>query len=109
GWFLGREDDQLALVTENIEPQYQVVSMGAAGLSKGIPSGRWRFIPQKSGQVNRDFSQVTPDGKVYCYDDGLQEAKVLITMPSATKLRVGTTTGSCTGTLTIGDYVEFDR
>ncbi|MFM9050670.1 MAG: hypothetical protein ACKOMX_11620 [Actinomycetota bacterium] len=109
GWFMGREDDQLALVNDNIEPQYQVVSMGAAGLSKGIPSGRWRFIPQKSGQVNRDFSQVTPDGKVYCYDDGLQEAKVLITMPSATKLRVGTTTGSCTGTLTIGDYVEFDR
>ncbi|MFM7213160.1 MAG: hypothetical protein ACKOYQ_14405 [Actinomycetota bacterium] len=83
GWFMGREDDQLALVNDNIEPQYQVVSMGAAGLSKGIPSGSWRFIPQQSGQVNRDFSQVTPDGKVYCYDDGLQEAKMLITMPSA--------------------------
>ena len=108
GWFMGREDDQLALVNDNIEPQYQVVSMGAAGISKGIPSGAWRFIPQKSGQVNRDFSQVTPDGKVYCYDDGRQEAKVLITMPSATKLRVGTT-ASCTGTPTLGDYVEFDR
>jgi hypothetical protein len=34
---------------------------------------------------------------------------MLITMPSTTKLRVGTTTGSCTGTLTIGEYVEFDR
>ena len=109
GWFMGREDDQLALVNDNIEPQYQVVSMGAAGISKGIPSGTWRFIPQKSGQVNRDFSQVTPDGKVYCYDDGRQEAKVLITMPSATKLRVGTTTGSCTGAQTLGVYVEFDR
>ena len=109
GWFTGREDDQLALVNDNIEPQYQVVSMGAAGVSKGIPGGTWRFIPQASGYVNRDFSQVKPDGKVYCYDDGRQETKVLITMPSATKLRLGTTTGSCTGTQTLGDYVEFDR
>jgi len=112
GWFLGREDDQLALVNDNIEPQYQVVSMGAAGLSKGIPSGRWPFIPQTSGQVNRDFSQVKPDGKVYCYDDDRQEAKMLITMPSATKLRVGTMTGPCPATPTkadMGDYVEFNR
>jgi len=83
--------------------------MGAAGLGKDIPSGRWRFIPQHSGQVSREFSQVKPDGKVYCYHDGLQEAKVLITMPSATKWRVGTTTGSCTQTSTMGGYVEFDR
>jgi hypothetical protein len=52
---------------------------------------------------------VKPDGKVYCYDDGLQESKVLITMPSATKLRVGTTTSSCTGTPMMAEYVEFDR
>jgi len=109
GWFTGVEEDHLALVNDNIEPQYQVVSMGAAGLSKGIPSGGWRFIPQTSGQVNRDFSQVKPDGKVYCYDDGRSEDKVLVTMPSTTKLRVGTTTGPCTGTLTMGDYVEFNR
>ena len=109
GWFMGREDDQLALVNDNIEPQYQVVSMGAAGVSKGIPSGSWRFLPQKSGQVNRDFSQVTPDGKVYCYDDGRQEMKILITMPSATKVRVGKATGACTDPQTMGDYVEFDR
>ena len=112
GWFSGVEDDQLALVNDNIEPQYQVVSMGAAGLSKGIPSGVWRFIPQTSGQVNRDFRQVKPDGKVYCYDDDRQEAKMLITMPSATKLRVGTMTGPCPATPTkadMSDYVEFNR
>jgi len=49
---------------------------------------------------------------VYCYDDDWQEAKMLITMPSATKLRVGTMTGPCPATPTkadMGDYVEFNR
>ncbi len=90
-----QEDEHLALAFDNIETDKQVFSVGTAGTHGGIESGAYHFTPKTDGQIDRDFSQVTPDGKVYCYNtqsynggQGGAKKAILLTMPSAGKLRL---------------------
>ena len=64
GGSLFPEDPNLALVHDNINPSYGAFSIGT---SIGNTQGIYYFNPTSSGLVNRDFSQVTADGNVYCY------------------------------------------
>lgn len=107
------EDPHLALAFDNIETDKQVFSVGNSASSAGISSGRYSFVPKSSGKVNRDFSQVSADGSVYCYDtknNGASKA-ILLTLPTAEKLRIGkAATSSCgSGPWTLSNYVEFAR
>ncbi|MBV9080411.1 MAG: hypothetical protein JO102_04745, partial [Elusimicrobia bacterium] len=111
------EDPHLALVPDNINPNVQNISCGTS--VSGLTG--WRtFTPQTSGTHNRDFSQVTSDGAVYCYDnfvDPLGQPAftgyyVLITMPSATTLEIErVNTANCGGGpwSMSGNAVTFQR
>lgn len=114
---LQNEDPHLALVFDNIETGQQVFSVGTAAGGAGIPSGVYSFIPQSEGQVNRDFSQVAADGKVYCYDTqnknrrGVRES-ILLAMPTAEKIRIKKlAAGSCgAGPWQMpAGYAEYER
>ncbi|MFM8507992.1 MAG: hypothetical protein ACKOBR_09955, partial [Actinomycetota bacterium] len=82
------------------------------------PPGRYTFTPTNDGLVNREFSQVTPDGNVYCYDTNvgqnqdmsmMEKVLILLQMPNAEKIRVGKGSGSCSDPQKLDEYVEFDR
>ena len=83
-----------------------------------VPPGRYTFTPTGEGLVNREFSQVTPDGNVYCYDTDAAQGQnftrpekvlILLQMPDASTIRVGKGNGSCSNPQVMGEYVEFDR
>ncbi len=60
------EDPHLALIDNNAYAPLQTISVGNSLPNGG---GQWYiFIAASSGQMNRDFSQVTADGHIYCYD-----------------------------------------
>ncbi len=108
------EDPHLALVFDNMETENQVFSVGNSATNAGIPSGAYNFIPKSSGMINRDFSQVTADGLVYCYETNNNRdagnKKILLSMPSAEKLYLEGSSGSCgIGPWTMTNYVEFAR
>ena len=92
--------------------------MGVSAMGVGVPPGRYTFTPTDDGLVNREFSQVKPDGNVYCYDTNVaqnqdfsrpEKVLILLQMPSAEKIRVGRGNGSCSDPQRLGEYVEFDR
>ncbi len=63
------EDNNIALVKDNIDPSKQAFS---AGISlPGLPPNVYYFIPQQSGFVNRSFADVKPDLNFYCYSLGI--------------------------------------
>ncbi len=63
------EDNNIALVKDNIEPNKQVLSVGNA--VPGLPTGTYYFDQQPTGFTNRNFAEVKPDGNIYCYTLGL--------------------------------------
>lgn len=63
------EDNNIALVKDNVEPNKQAISAGNS--LPGLPSGVYYFNQQATGFTNRNFSEVKPDGNIYCYTLGL--------------------------------------
>lgn len=59
-------DEFIALVHEYVDPAQPIFSVGTT--LKGVNPGVYTFTPRSSGQVNRDFGDVRPEGGVYCYD-----------------------------------------
>lgn len=65
--FSFREDPNLALVHDNVNTSIGVFSVGTSMSPSGLASGAYYFTPTNSGLVNKDFSNVTSDGNIYCY------------------------------------------
>ncbi|MDE1849565.1 MAG: hypothetical protein KGI00_02425 [Candidatus Micrarchaeota archaeon] len=61
------EGPNLALIHDDINTSVGVFSIGTSMSASGLQAGAYYFTPSNSGPVNRDFSNVTSDGKVYCY------------------------------------------
>lgn len=78
------EDPHLALVWHNTRPAMAAISAGA--MIPTLNSGVYEFTPQNSGTLNRDFSQVTPDGAVYGYTPGFLPGIVIVSMPDSASL-----------------------
>ena len=59
----GTEDPHLALVHSNTRPDWAAMSVGNS--IQSLNSGVYRFLPKNQGLLNRDFSEITPDGQIY--------------------------------------------
>ncbi len=79
------EGPHLALVPDNLDPAIFVFSVGLSQPS--FQAGQYRFTPVSSGSYNRNPSQITSDGRIYCYDTNTGAA-LLIQLIDATTLRV---------------------
>jgi hypothetical protein len=79
------ETPHLAVVPDNVDPTIFVISMGLSQPS--FQSGQYRFTPTSTGTLNRNPSQITPDGKIYCFETNTG-AVVLMQLVDATTLRV---------------------
>lgn len=66
------EDQHVALVHDELEPQRAVISMGTSLRKSGLKAGLYYFKRKETGYVNRDFGTVTEQGRVFCYQ-GLQD------------------------------------
>jgi len=84
-WFLQAttdtypEDPHLALVHDNRRPRLAVLSTGNS--IRGLPAGTYEFLPAESGLLNRDFGDVTPDGKTYGFEVERFSGIIIIQMP----------------------------
>ncbi len=112
------DDPHLALANDAVDPSIQIISMGVSAMTVGVPPGRYTFTPTEAGLVNREFGQVTPDQKVYCYDTNVAQGQnftrakkviILLQMPDASTIRVGKGNGTCANPQVMGEYAEFDR
>jgi hypothetical protein len=123
-WFAGdadghNEDPHLALVHDNFDPTIGVFSIGTSLGPISVAPGLYHFDPASSGLVNREFSDVTADDRVYCYEIRPRFARpeslptvVTLQLTGPATLRVGThAAGACgPGPWAQGStFVEFER
>jgi hypothetical protein len=92
------EDTMIALARDYIAPEQPVFSFGQR--NSPLKAGIFSFPVEAAGRVNRDFSAVTADGLIYCYDrflggqtrGGIPLSQpggiILVSLSSATTLRV---------------------
>lgn len=91
----------LAFVNDNEFPDIQVVSI--AGIFTD-PS-KFKFNPRSSGFINREFSQVKADGKIYCYQaenvgkpfEPMPAGKILVQLMDDDTLNIEHQEGKCAG------------
>ncbi|MCD6359048.1 MAG: hypothetical protein J7L90_03755, partial [Dehalococcoidia bacterium] len=89
-WFLSGnsetypEDPHLALVHDNVHPSQAVFSVGIS--VPNLESRTYEFPPQSSGLLNRDFSDITPDGQIYGFQTEGFSGAIIVKMPDAETL-----------------------
>jgi hypothetical protein len=106
-WFHESADEEyvidwntyLAFVNDNDFSEVQIVSV--AGIF--TDPGKFKFIPKNSGKINREFSQVSADEDIYCYEaenagksfETVPSGKILVQLESNTKLKIEYQGGKC--------------
>lgn len=113
-WFFGSEqhdDPHLALVHDNVDATLGAFSVGSSIAT--LAAGVYTFTPLPSGRMNADFSRVTADGAVYCYQSAHWAKHILLRMTDIATLQIGAAApGSCgdasTWTMT-GISTQFAR
>ena len=103
----------LALIHSNSDPTIGRFSIGG----NFVPSpGIDEFIPLHSGTYNREFSEVTADGNVYCYDGTNstliwqhQGTKILVQLMDAHHLKIESQSGTCGPNEKFVNPFDYDR
>lgn len=111
------EDAQITLGHHNVLAQKGIFSIGTMAMPT-VEVGAYPFDPKPSGLINRDFKNITADGKTYCFEPSALTGtyrypfRVILQMTSSTKLKIeGQKTQDCgSGPWTFdSDATEFDR
>jgi len=113
------EDQHIALVPDNIDPTQLVFSIGESLKNTGINPERYVFLPNATGNINKEFRTVMADGHIYCYETSLHElspsndrkATLLLQLVSDTTLRIGPGSAGTCGhePWSLISYKEFQR
>ena len=106
---------ELALVHDNVDPDLAAISIGGTVTDPGV----WLFSPEYSGLINRDFSDIAPDGRTYCYQgamtfiDGRATAlfpgRLLMSLTSDAEMLVERQEGGCADGAAFVDPVTYKR
>ncbi|MDE2078796.1 MAG: hypothetical protein KGI73_00220 [Patescibacteria group bacterium] len=110
------ESGLLAIVHSNLDAAEGIVSVGTALIETPALGTQILFTPAHTGFVNREPSEITPDGHVYCFSgpaggggNGAVE-HVDIRLESATTLTADYATGACAATPTLSsNTVTYER
>ena len=81
----------LAIVPYNNDPSQGDLDWGGTI----APADRILFKMVSSGIINRDPSQVTPDGKIYCYDSSTYNGRIVLQLADTNTLKIERQRGSC--------------
>jgi len=103
----------LAFVEDNYFPDTKVVSVGGIFTDPA----KYEFYPKDSGKVNREFSHVTSDGNIYCYQSEKVEkfqssrpsGKVVVQMTDKETLKIEHQSGSCSGSEVLSNPEIYRR
>jgi hypothetical protein len=103
----------LAFVDHYEDPSIQVVSIAGIFTDPSL----FKFMPKTSGEINRELSQVTADGKIYCYEganvirnfETVPLGKVLVQMINHESLQIEHQMGSCTGSESFTEPAIYNR
>ncbi|MFY9484661.1 MAG: hypothetical protein WAP74_03535 [Patescibacteria group bacterium] len=109
----GNWDKSIALVHDNFDPSVGIASIGGV---IGSPT-KIAFMPKHEGTINREFSEVKPDGTVYCYQTDAQpgsgniarSGSLLIQLTNATTMQVELTQASCSGSGSFSKPTTYER
>lgn len=101
----------LALEHSNFDPTYARIVVAGTVLNT---ADAIEFKPTHSGLINREFSEVTTDGKTYCYDvtghsNYGSTGKLLMQLVDDNHLKVEHKDGSCESSESFGNPVIYDR
>lgn len=111
------EDAQVTLAHHNVLAQKGIFSIGTM-TTPTIEVGVYPFDPKPSGLINRDFKDITADGKTYCFEPSALTGtyrypfRIILQITSPTKLKIeGQKTQDCgSGPWTFdASAVEFER
>ncbi len=107
---LGESTGGLALIHDNINPTIGKVVVAGNFSEPGV----LRFIPTHTGTINREFSEVTADGMVYCYENihpigQVAENKIIIQLIDDHHLKIEQQNGSCGSTESFQKPYYYDR
>jgi hypothetical protein len=111
-WFQGESDPrnpaswdgQLAFVHDNNDPSKLVISIGGFFTD----SGKWEFMPLTSGYTNRRFSDVRPDGNIYCYSSA-ESGRILVQLASPLELSIEHQSETCSDDIQFRNPVIYRR
>ncbi len=92
----------LAFVHDNNNPDLSVISIAG----KITDATKFEFSAKDSGTIDREFSQVTANGDIYCYNG---EGKILVEMISDEQIQVEWQSGSCASTERFKDPEMYER
>jgi hypothetical protein len=96
---------QLALVHENYNPSIGAISVGGTITQRS----EWQFTPTHSGNINREFSEVTPGTTIYCYQDPQMSGRILIQLVSATNINIEEQSSQCSDNIAFSKPYNYQR
>ncbi|MDE2026402.1 MAG: hypothetical protein KGJ07_07960, partial [Patescibacteria group bacterium] len=105
----------LAFAHSNLDPTKGEISAGTDLLPSSDLGAQILFTPQNSGFINREPSQITSDGHVYCFDgpEGTggngNEGHVDIQLTNASILLIHYGSGACTANPTLTNPLTYIR
>jgi len=107
--------EQLGILHDNTDPSQGVVAIG--GHVVPTDSG-FNFHPKSTGYINREPSQVTADGHVYCYQEDVLPAayqgndingKILVQLVSSKTMKVEHKAGACSAVESLSKPITYVR
>ncbi len=106
----------LAIVHSNLDPTKGVISAGIDLFpNNGDLGAQIEFTPQASGYINREPSQIKPDGHTYCFDGPImsggngEEGHVNIQFINTTTLHLNYGNGACAANPTVTNPLTYVR
>ncbi|MDE2001871.1 MAG: hypothetical protein KGI60_04900 [Patescibacteria group bacterium] len=109
------ESSLLAIAHYNFDPAQGIISVGTALIPSSYLGTQIIFTPTHAGAVNREPGEITPDGKVYCFDGPMgagghgSEGHIDIRLASATQLEADYGSGACATNPTLLSPVAYQR
>lgn len=106
-------DRQLSFAHHNKFPSVSAISIGGFFTDSEV----WEFAAKSSGNFNRKFSDVRPDGNIYCYEaepykerrEEEPSGKIIVQMVDDAEIKIEHQDGSCTGSYQFEDPKIYNR
>ncbi len=105
----------LAFAHSNLDPTVGVLSSGSDLLPSTDLGAQILFTPTNSGYINREPSQIIPDGHVYCFDGPIaqggtgEEGHVDLQLIDTSTLKIAYGSGACLTTPTLTNPLTYSR
>lgn len=95
------DNNALVLIHDNFQTELAKFSLA------NVTS--FTFSPTHSGVINREFSEVTADGNIYCYQEKGSNTKYLIQLVDTEHIMIESRTGVCQEKETFENPIVYER